>query len=200
MNQDCVCEEGCCLSDAHFTHCRSLKLCCECGRGLQGRHGERRLFYLKSWTLAWQLAPRPASATGQQWKTGILLEPDISPFPTNCVSSLFCVPVLFLKSYSENSFAPSSSQLLNLCFSPLRHYMPWKNPWANLTLKHPKPSGHFWPHLCAIIHPHFTYSKLLLYLMGSCCSATLTSAKIMKDTIDKKITGLCSWQAWNSVK
>lgn len=39
INQEGICEEGCCLSDAHFTHCRTLKLCSECGRGLQGRQG-----------------------------------------------------------------------------------------------------------------------------------------------------------------
>lgn len=48
LNQDCVCEEDCCLSDAHFTHRRSLKLCSECGRALLGRRGEQRLFFLKS--------------------------------------------------------------------------------------------------------------------------------------------------------
>lgn len=37
---------------------------------------------------------------------GILLEPDISPFPINCVCLLFCLPVLFLRSYSGKSLPP----------------------------------------------------------------------------------------------
>lgn len=101
MNQDCICEEGCCLSDAHFTHCRSLKLCSECGRGLQGRWGGAKALLFKELNASLAIG----SQTIREIE-GILLEPDISPFPINCVCLLFCLPVLFLRSYSGKSLPP----------------------------------------------------------------------------------------------
>lgn len=126
------------------------------------------------------------------------LNPTLHTSPLIARLSFLCVPVLLLRSYSEKSFAPSFPWVLNLWFSPLKHYMPWKDPWANLTLSIQKSVVTFYP--TSVPQSPFTNSKLLLHLMGLWCPGTLTSTTSMKDTIDRKITGLCLWRAWNSAR
>lgn len=158
---------------------------------------EWRLFYLKSWMLSWQLAPRSDSATAHQWNTRHLTQTWHFTL-SHCVSILFLHACLISKVLLRKELCPPAPWRLNLCFSALKHHIPWRNSWANLTLSIQKSTVTLDP--ISVPHPHLTNSKLLLHLMGPWCPVTPTSATSMKDMRDRKITVLCSRQAWNSVR
>lgn len=96
---------------------RSLKICSECGRKLQKR-GEGALLS-KGVNASWQSAPWPASATAREIH-GILLEPNISPSPTNpsFLGSCLIFNIMFRK-----EFCAPFPVVPNLCFSLLEHPM-----------------------------------------------------------------------------
>lgn len=126
MNQECICEEGCCLSDAHFTHCRNLKLCSECGRGLQRRQGEAKALLFSELNTSLAISSQTCLFHRMPMKhKAFYLNLTFHPFP---LTVSFCVPVLFPRSCSEESFAPSSFEVLDLSFSPLKRDVPRERP------------------------------------------------------------------------